>query len=231
MKIAILLYHGITLLDAVGPYEVLSNLDDAKIYFVAKKRGNIKVDTGFTTIKAKYSFKEVSNADILVIPGAAISFLNVLKDEATLDWIKKIDATTQFTTSVCSGSVILAKTGLLQDYNATSHWKTLGLLKDYNVTPLDERIVKDGKYITAAGVSAGIDMALFLCDELVGEDETKAIQLLIEYDPNPIYKSGNFQNCAADIIELAEKKLKKNAKREMSFYKMFKNRKVLKKMK
>ncbi len=113
MKIAILLYNGITLLDAIGPYEVLSNLSDAKIFFVAKKRGDIKADTGFTSIKAKYSFKEVNEADILIIPGSSVSFINVIKDEVTLNWIKKIDKTTQFTTTVCSGSIILAKTGLL----------------------------------------------------------------------------------------------------------------------
>ncbi len=231
MKIVILLYHGITLLDAIGPYEVLSNLTDAKIFFVAKKRGDIKVDTGFTSIKATHNFKEVTEADILIIPGSSISFINILKEETTLAWIKKIDKTTQFTTSVCSGSIILAKTGLLHGLKATSHWKTMSLLKEYNVTAKKDRIVKEDKYITSAGVSAGIDMAFYLCDELVGEDETKAIQLILEYDPNPMYQSGNYSNCEEDIIAIAEKKLKKNAKREMGLFKQFKNRALLKKMK
>ena len=231
MKIAILVYNGMTMLDAIGPYEVLSNLPNTEIFFVAKRKGDIKADTGFLTIKAKYNFKEVTEADILIIPGASISFIDVLKDEKTLNWIKQIDATTQLTTSVCSGSILLAKTGLLDGLHATSHWKTLPLLKEYNAIFKTDRIVRDGKYITSAGVSAGIDMAFMICDELVGEDQTRAIQLVIEYDPKPIYNSGNIDSCDKEIIEIAEKILKKNSKREMGFIKMLSNRKVLKKIK
>lgn len=231
MKIAILIYNGITMLDAIGPYEVLSNIEGAEVFLVAKRKGEIKSDTGFVTLKAKYNFKDIKEADILLIPGSTIAFINVMKDVKTLNWIKKIDATTQYTTSVCSGSIILAKTGLLSNLKATSHWKTMPLLKEYNVIPTKERVVKDGKYITAAGVSAGIDMALVLCEELIGEDETKAIQLILEYDPNPIYKSGNVDTCEPEVITLAEKKLKQNTKREMSFLKLLSNRKLLKKIK
>ena len=231
MKIAILVYNGMTMLDAIGPYEVLSNLPNTKIFFVAKKRGEIKADTGFLTLKAKYNFKDVTEADILIIPGSTISFIDVLKEEKTLAWIKQIDATTQLTTSVCSGSIILAKTGLLDGLHATSHWKTLPLLKEYNAIFKTDRIVKDGKYITSAGVSAGIDMAFMICDELVGEDQTRAIQLVIEYDPKPIYNSGNIDSCDKETIQIAEKILKKNSKREMGFIKMLSNRKVLKKIK
>jgi len=231
MKIAILIYNGITMLDAIGPYEVLSNLPDVEIFFVAKKRGLIKADTGFVTLKAKYNFKDISNADILIIPGSTISFIDVIKDEKTLEWIKKIDATTQLTTSVCSGSIILAKAGLLDGLHATSHWKTMPLLKDYNAIFKTDRVVKDGKYITSAGVSAGIDMAFMICDDLVGEDQTRAIQLVLEYDPKPLYNSGNIDSCDKETIELAEKILKKNSKREMSFLKLLSNRKILKKIK
>ena len=231
MKIAILIYNGITMLDAIGPYEVLSNLPDVEIFFVAKKRGLIKADTGFVTLKAKYNFKDISNADILIIPGSTISFIDVIKDEKTLEWIKKIDATTQLTTSVCSGSIILAKAGLLDGLHATSHWKTIPLLKDYNAIFKTDRVVKDGKYITSAGVSAGIDMAFMICDDLVGEDQTRAIQLVLEYDPKPLYNSGNIDSCDKETIELAEKILKKNSKREMSFLKLLSNRKILKKIK
>ncbi len=231
MKIAILIYNGITALDAIGPYEVLSNIDNAEVFFVAKKKGEIKSDTGFLTFKAKYNFKNVKEADILLIPGATISFINVMKDNKTLEWIKQVDKTTQFTTSVCSGSILLAKTGLLNGKKATSHWKTIPLLKENNAIPTHERVVKDGKYITSAGVSAGIDMALILCEELVGEDQTKAIQLMIEYDPNPIYQSGNIKTSEEEIIHIATKKLKQNARREMSLLKLITNRKVLKKIK
>lgn len=231
MKIAILIYNGMTFLDAIGPYEVLSQMPGADIKFVAKKRGEIKADTGFAFLKAKHNFNDVKEADILVVPGATVAFLQVMKDEKTLNWLRKIDKTTQFTTSVCSGSIILASAGLLNGLKATSHWKAISLLKDYQAIPLRERIVKQDKYITAAGVSAGIDMALFLCDELFGEDQTRAIQLMLEYDPKPIYNSGNFKTCESEIIELAEKKLTKNARKEMSLLQLFKNRKNIKKMK
>lgn len=231
MKIAILIYNGITVLDAIGPYEVLSNIDNAEVFFVAKRKGEIKSDTGFLTLKAKYNFKNIKEADILLIPGSTISFINVMKDNKTLEWIKQIDKTTQFTTSVCSGSIILAKTDLLNGKKATSHWKAITLLEEYNVIPTQERVVRDGKYITSAGVSAGIDMALILCEELIGEDQTKAIQLMIEYDPNPIYQSGNIKTCEQEIINIATKKLKQNARREMSLLKLIRNRKVLKKIK
>jgi putative intracellular protease/amidase len=231
MKIAILIYNGMTFLDAIGPYEVLSQFPDAEVKLVAKKRGQIKADTGFAFLKAKYNFNDVKEAGILVIPGATTAFLQVMKDQKTLNWIKEIDKTTAYTTTVCSGSIILASTGLLNGLKATSHWKAINLLKEYQAIPTRERIIKEGKYITSAGVSAGIDMALYLCDELFGEDQTKAIQLMLEYDPKPIYDSGNFITCEPEIIELASKKLKKNAKKEMSLLQLFKNRKVIKKMK
>lgn len=231
MKIAILIYNGITLLDAIGPYEVLSNLPDVDIVFVAKKKGLIKTDTGFVTLKADYRFKEVQEADILLIPGSSIAFVNVLKDHDTLEWIKLIDATTKYTTAVSSGSILLAKAGLLKGLHATSHWKTIPLLKDYEAIVKKDRVVRDGKYMTTAGVSAGIDMAFMLCDELVGEDKTRAIQLVIEYDPQPLYDSGNITTCDEEIIEAAENILKRNVKREMGLIKLFSNRKILNKMK
>lgn len=231
MKIAILIYNGITMLDAIGPYEVLSNLPDVEIFFVAKKRGDIRSDSGFVTLKAKYNFKDIKDADILIVPGSSISFIDVLKDEKTLNWIKLIDSKTKFTTSVCSGSIILAKTGLLEGKFATSHWKTMPLLKDYNAIFKTDRVVVDGKYITSSGVSAGIDMGFMLCDELVGEEQTRAIQLVIEYNPKPLYDSGNIDTCDDDIKELANKILKRNTKREMSFLKLLSNRKLLNKLK
>ncbi len=153
-----------------------------------------------------------------------------MKDKKTLDWIRKIDTTTEYTTTVCSGSLILAATGLLNGLEATSHWKSIDLLKEYHAIPIRNRIVQEGKYITAAGVSAGIDMALYLCDSLVGEDETKAIQLMLEYDPKPIYNAGNFETCEPEIIKIAEKKLTRNAKKELSLFQIIKNRKILRKM-
>ncbi|MCF6279423.1 MAG: DJ-1/PfpI family protein [Flavobacteriaceae bacterium] len=231
MKIAILIYEGLTMLDAIGPYEVLSNLRDSEVYLVAKKKGVITADTGFASLKIKYDFNDISKADILVIPGASISFIKVMKDKTTLDWIKKVAKTTQFTTSVCSGSIILAATGLLDGLKSTSHWKSINLLEEFNAIPIRERIVQEGKYITSAGVSAGIDMALYLCNELAREKETKAIQLLLEYDPKPLYNAGNFTTSEPQIVKIAEKKLQSNAKKSMNLFQLLKNRKILMKIK
>lgn len=231
MRIAILLYNGITMLDAIGPYEVLTQLPDAKVFFVAKKKGKITSDTGFVHLKATYSFKDVVTADILLIPGATIAFLKVMKDKKTLDWIRMINTTTQYTTSVCSGSLILASAGILKGIKATSHWKSINLLKDHDAIPTRERFVHQGKIITAAGVSAGIDMALYLVNEIAGEQQAKSIQLLIEYDPSPLYNSGNYTTCDSEIIKMTERKLTKNAKKELSVLDMLSNFKTLKKMK
>ena len=144
------------MLDAIGPYEVLRNVRDAEVYFVAENKGEIKADSDFVHINAKYEISDIESADILLIPGSAITFIREMRNKKVLNWIKKIDKTTQWTTSVCSGSLILAATGLLKDKMATSHWKPINLLKEFGVTPKNERIVKQDKYITAAGVSAGV---------------------------------------------------------------------------
>ncbi|MFC4723410.1 DJ-1/PfpI family protein [Geojedonia litorea] len=231
MKIVIYIYNGITMLDAIGPYEVLRHMRGAEIYFVAKRKGEIKADSNFVHLNAKYDINEIENADILVIPGSAITFVREMKNKKVLAWINKIDKTTKWTTSVCSGSLILAASGLLKDKEATSHWKPINLLKDLGVTPKRERIVKQGKYLTAAGVSAGIDMALYLSNEIVGETETKAIQLLIEYDPNPIYNSGNISKASNEVIKMAEIKLAKDAKKEIGLMDLLKSGKTLMKIK
>jgi putative intracellular protease/amidase len=231
MKIAILIYNGITMLDAIGPYEVLAQLPKVEIFFVAKKKGEIKSDTGFVYLNAKYNFDDVVEADILLIPGSTIAFVKVMKDKKTLDWIRKVDKTTQFTTSVCSGSLILAATGLLKGLKATSHWKPIDLLKEYGAIPVRERFIQEGKIITAAGVSAGIDMALYLVNKVAGEQRARSIQLLIEYDPSPIYNSGNYTTCEPTIIEKAERQLSRNAKKELSLFESISNIKTFKKIK
>ncbi|WP_064967484.1 DJ-1/PfpI family protein [Tenacibaculum ovolyticum] len=231
MRIIIYIYNGITMLDAIGPYEVLRNMRDAEVYFVAENKGEIKADSDFVHLNAKYDINEIESADILLIPGSAITFIREMKNKKVLNWINKIDKTTKWTTSVCSGSLILAAAGLLKGKNATSHWKPINLLKDFGVTPKNERIVKQGKYITAAGVSAGIDMALYLSNEIVGETETKAIQLVIEYDPNPIYDCGSISKASNEVIEMAEIKLAKDAKKEIGLIDILKSGKTLMKIK
>ncbi|WBX77401.1 DJ-1/PfpI family protein [Tenacibaculum ovolyticum] len=231
MRIIIYIYNGITMLDAIGPYEVLRNMRDAEVYFVAENKGEIKADSDFVHLNAKYDINEIESADILLIPGSAITFIREMKNKKVLNWINKIDKTTKWTTSVCSGSLILAAAGLLKGKNATSHWKPINLLKDFGVTPKNERIIKQGKYITAAGVSAGIDMALYLSNEIVGETETKAIQLVIEYDPNPIYDCGSISKASNEVIKMAEIKLAKDAKKEIGLIDILKSGKTLMKIK
>ena len=232
MKIIIYLYNGITMLDAIGPYEVLRNMTDAEVYFVAEKTGEIKADSGFININVKHSIDDsnMKDADILIIPGSTIGFMKEMKNENVLRWIKEVDKTTKWTTSVCSGSMLLASAGLLKGLKATSHWKPINLLSDFGAIPTRKRVVEQGKYITAAGVSAGIDMALDLSNKIVGEDETKAIQLIIEYDPEPIFDSGNYSNADEKIIKIAEKKLTKAAKKGLGLLGIIKNSKSILKM-
>ena len=222
MKIVIYIYDGLTMLDAIGPYEVLRNIPEAEILFVAEKKGEITADSKAVHLNAKIEIDEISEADILVIPGSAITFLREIKNVKVMDWIRKISQTTQWTTSVCSGSIILAATGLLNGLEATSHWKPMGMLKKFGAIPKAERFVEQDKYITAAGVSAGIDMALYLCDKMVGETRTKAIQLFIEYDPQPIYESGNYLSAEKNVIESAELILLKEAKKEPELFEQIK---------
>ena len=230
MEIVIYTYQGITMLDAIGPYEILHNIKGVDIKFVAKSIGNIKADSGFLNLNIKHSINEIEKADILLIPGSSIAFIREMKDNTVLEWIRKIDKTSKKTVSVCSGSIILGATGLLKGKKATSHWKVIPLLKDFGITPTRERIVEEGKYITAAGVSAGIDMAIYLSNQLKGEMEAKAAQLVIEYDPNPMFDSGNYKTAEKDIIELAEKKMTFTAKKEMKLLEMLMNYGTLKKL-
>lgn len=227
MKIIIYLYNGVTMLDAIGPYEVLRNITGAEVFFVAEKIGEIKADSGFIDINVKHSIDKMKEADILVIPGSTIKFIQEMKNEKVLNWIKEIDKTTKWTTSVCSGSIILASTGLLDGLKATSHWKPINLLSQFGAIPTRERVVEQGKYITAAGVSAGIDMALYLSKKIIGDDEAKAIQLILEYDPQPIFDSGNYSNAEEKIIKIAENKLSNDVKKELGLLGLIKNSKSI----
>lgn len=217
MKIAIFIYQGVTMLDAIGPYEVLRNLKDSEILFVAKDKEPIVADSTFIEINPKYSIEEVPEVDILLIPGSTVGYLKIIKDEEVLNWIRQIHSKTSKTVSVCTGSIILAAAGILKGLKATSHWKTIDVLKNYEAIPTRERVIEEGKIITAAGVSAGIDMAIYLTNQLEGETAAKAAQLAIEYDPKPIFNSGNFQIAEKEVIQEAEKRLMEGAQRELSF--------------
>jgi putative intracellular protease/amidase len=218
MDIVIYIYNGLTALDAIGPYEVLSRLPNANVKFVAKEKGVVVTDTHFLKLVAEYSISEIKKTDILIIPGSVVGFVREAKDKALLSWINKMNETSTWTTSVCSGSIILAASGLLKDKKATSHWGVMHLLKDYGSIPTRERYIQEGKIITAQGVSAGIDMSLYLASQIVGIEKAKAYQLFIEYDPKPPFNSGNVNKAESTTIELAKKILGKEARKDLSLW-------------
>ena len=188
--IGILVYDGYNTLDAMGPYHTLAEIMGTKTFFIAKQKGMIKNQRGLQ-MKVDASFAEVKSLDILVIPGGAVETFMQTQDTATLNWIKQIDKTTHYTTSVCTGSWILGATGLLKGKNATSNWyRAEEVMAMYGANFKKERWVKDGKYWTSAGVTAGMDMSLAIIDDLMGRRYTEGVMLDLEYDPKPPYNAG-----------------------------------------
>jgi len=202
MEIAIMLYDGITALDAIGPYEVFAATMKCKVKFVAKEKGLIKLDSKMGYMHADYSFSEITSADILVVPGCSPpNYKAPMNDEATLNWIRQLHETTTWTTSVCNGSLILSAAGLLNGAKATSHWGSFELLRSLGAIPTDERVVRHGKIVTAAGISSGIDMALQLAAWEMGEEMSKGVQLILEYDPQPPFDAGSPHKAPAPLVE------------------------------
>jgi putative intracellular protease/amidase len=184
MKIVFLLFDKITALDAIGPYEVLARLPGAEVTFAAPARGEVRTDNRCLGLVADAAIDEIAAADLLLVPGGFGTRL-LERDARVLDWVRAIDATTRITASVCTGALVLGAAGLLAGRRATTHWCLLERLAEHGATPVTERCVRDGKYASAAGVSAGIDLALALAIELAGREIAQAIQLGIEYDPAP----------------------------------------------
>ncbi|MGC1850916.1 MAG: DJ-1/PfpI family protein [Solirubrobacterales bacterium] len=200
MQIAILLFEKLTALDAIGPYEVLRAVPGWEVRFVGASAGNVRTDSGALGLSADYSLDEVSEADIVLVPGGEGSEQAML-DDAVLAWLRRIDAGTKWTTSVCTGSLVLGGAGLLKGKRATSHWLYLDRLAELGADPVGGRFVEDGKVLTAAGVSAGIDMALHLVGREAGPEVAQAIQLGIEYDPQPPFDAGSPEKAPDAIIE------------------------------
>jgi putative intracellular protease/amidase len=200
MQIAFFLFEGITALDAVGPYEVLSRLPGADVRFVGLEAGPKTTETRSLTLVADYSLADVPEPDILVVPGGFGTRTLVDNDEA-LDWIRGAHEKTTWTTSVCTGSLLLGAAGVLKGLRATTYWAVVDRLADYGAIPTRERVVEEGKVVTAAGVSSGIDMALRLVERIAGEDIAKTLQLGIEYDPDPPFDSGSPDKAPPQIVE------------------------------
>jgi transcriptional regulator GlxA family with amidase domain len=194
-------FDGITALDVVGPYEVLARLPGAALRFVGEKAGPVRTDNQVLGIVADHARADVTATDVLVMPGG-FATRNLEGDSALLDWIRAIDATSTWTTSVCTGSMVLAAAGLLEGKQATTHWASLERLREYGAIPTGERVVEQGKYVTAAGVSSGIDMALTLAARIAGDEVAQAIQLSIEYDPQPPFDAGSVAKAPKAVVEL-----------------------------
>ena len=201
MEIAIPLFDGFTALDAVGPYEVLSRLPGAQLRFAAAIPGPKGTENGALTLIASASLTAVSEPDVIVVPGGR-GTRALMEDEEMLGWLRHAHSGSQWTTSVCTGSLLLGAAGLLDGLEATTHWLELETLARLGAHPVERRVVEQGKLITAAGVSAGIDMALTLAARIAGEDVAQAIQLAIEYDPEPPFVSGSTHSAPPRIVEM-----------------------------
>lgn len=203
MKIVIPLFPDFTALDAIGPYEVLAMLPDAEVVFAGQSVGEVRDANGRLGVTADVALADIDRADIVVVPGGN-GTRAVLRDDAFLDWLRRIDATTTWTTSVCSGSLVLGAAGLLEGLDATSHWSVVEYLESFGARYTPERVVREGKILTAAGVSSGIDMALVLAGLIAGDEVAEAIQLEIEYDPQPPYDAGSLAKAGPEVVAVIE---------------------------
>jgi transcriptional regulator GlxA family with amidase domain len=201
VQIAILIFDGLTALDAIGPYEVLSRVPGAEVRFVGKQQGPKRTDTGGLGLEADLAISELPRAEVVLIPGGAGS-RPLMQDPEVLDWVRAVHGDSTWTTSVCTGALVLGAAGILDGKRATTHWAFLDRLAQLGAKPVAERVVEDGKVVTAAGVSAGIDMALTLAGRLAGDQVAQAIQLGIEYDPQPPFDSGSPAKASSELIEL-----------------------------
>jgi transcriptional regulator GlxA family with amidase domain len=201
MEIALLLYDKLAPLDAVGPYEVLRNVPGWDVRTVAKEKGPVRSEDGSLALLADHELGEITAPDLVLVPGGAGS-RTLMHDEELLEWLREVDRSTKWTTSVCTGSLLLGAAGLLEGKRATSNWLVLDAMRQFGADPVGGRFVEDGKVITAAGVTAGIDMALHLVAREVGPEVAQAIQLGIEYDPDPPFDSGSPEKAPPEIVEL-----------------------------
>src|SRR5580765_4652164 len=207
MNIAIPIFEGITALDAIGPYEVLSRLPGARVRFVAIEAGPYRTDNRQLTMMADEPLSAVPHPEIVMVPGG-FGTRALLTPNPLLDWIREAHVTSQWTTSVCTGSLLLGAAGVLRGLEATTHWASLDQLADLGARPTLKRVVAQGKVVTAAGVSSGIDMALTLAARIAGEEVAQSIQLGIEYDPQPPFTAGSPETAPPHIVARLRERLR-----------------------
>lgn len=201
MQTAYLLYDGFTSLDVVGPHDVLSSVPGAESVFVAEQPGVVASDRGAASLVASLALDEVTSPDVVVVPGG-YGTRPLLDNELLLSWLREVHAESEWTTSVCTGSLLLAAAGLLDGASATTHWLARETLAELGARVTSDRVVQSGKILTAAGVSAGIDMALELVQLAHGTEVAQAVQLGIEYDPHPPLDSGSPETAEQPIVEI-----------------------------
>ncbi|WP_219415171.1 DJ-1/PfpI family protein [Pseudonocardia nigra] len=202
MQVAIALFPRLTALDAIGPYEVLQRVPSLEPVFVGERRGEVRTENGFLGLTVDATFDEVQAPDVVLVPGG-IGTRELLGDESFLDWVRRVHAGTRFTTSVCSGSLVLAAAGVLDGLTATGHWSVLDYLRALGAVPVTQRVVEHlpKRVITAAGVSAGIDMGIRLVELLVDDVAARAAQVFIEYDPQPPFDAGHPSKVSTTVME------------------------------
>ena len=201
MQVAVLLYDRFTALDAVGPYDVLGRIPGAQVTFVAAEPGPVRTEQRSLALVADAPMREYPHPDIVVVPGG-FGTRDLLEDEDILGWLREAHEQTKWTTSVCTGSLLLAAAGILDGLEATTHWLARDELAALGAVPVPDRVVRQGKIVTAAGVSSGIDMALHLAALEAGDTVAQAIQLGIEYDPAPPFDAGSPEKAPADVVDL-----------------------------
>lgn len=202
MEIAILLFDGVTPLDAIGPFDVLGKVPGVTIKMVGKAKGEVRTQGGSLGLVCDYDFNDIDQTDILLVPGGPGADA-VAQDRITTAWVSEIHANTRWTASVCTGALILGGAGLLVGAKATTHWRAMDALSKFGALPMRARMITEDRIITAAGVSAGIDMALQLAAMMAGRDIAEAIQLAIEYDPDPPFSAGDFRSAPNERVALA----------------------------
>jgi transcriptional regulator GlxA family with amidase domain len=202
MQIAIGLYSGFTALDAIGPYAVFTNVPGVDVVVCADRKGPLADESDLLHFDLMHTFDEVPEPDVLLVPGGLITRRIAAEGGPIVDWIRSAHETTTYTTSVCTGALLLGAAGVLDGLPATTHWKAHDHLRTYGAQPTEQRVVIEGKVATAAGVSAGSDLALTLVDRLHGAEVAQAVQLGIEYDPQPPHDTGAPSKAPAEIREL-----------------------------
>jgi putative intracellular protease/amidase len=200
MKIVIPLYDSFTALDVIGPYEVLGKLPGATTVFAGRERRVYRSDTPTLGIEVEAAFADIDAADVLLVGGTP-HIAQVTANPPLIEFVKRIHATTTWTTSVCTGALALASAGLLEGVEAVTHWGAMDLLGKLGAIPVRERVVMRGKIVTAAGVSAGIDMGLALAAKIAGEPFARALQLALEYDPQPPFDAGSPQKAGPELMK------------------------------